>query len=66
MKLILEFSDQNLNPAATAKNRDNYSQREAARAVMADAEGRIALLHVVKYGYYKIPGGGIDPGESIE
>ena len=66
MKIILEFTDQDLDPDAPARIRAEYMQREAARAVMTDGEGRIALLHVVKYGFYKLPGGGIDPGEGVE
>ena len=66
MKIILEFTDQDLDPGALPRNRAKYKQRQAARAVMTDGEGRIALMHVVKYGYYKLPGGGIDPGEGVE
>jgi 8-oxo-dGTP pyrophosphatase MutT (NUDIX family) len=65
MKTILEFSDTDLDPAAPARDRSNYKRREAARAVVTDDDGRVALLHVVKYGYYKLPGGGIDAGESV-
>jgi 8-oxo-dGTP diphosphatase len=37
-----------------------FPVREAARAVVADAQGNIALLHVPKNQYYKLPGGGIE------
>jgi 8-oxo-dGTP pyrophosphatase MutT (NUDIX family) len=37
--------------------------RHAARAVIFDGQ-KIALMHVKKVGYYKLPGGGIDDGES--
>ncbi|MDD5251594.1 MAG: NUDIX domain-containing protein [Patescibacteria group bacterium] len=39
--------------------------REAARAILLDDKGRVALLNVSKYGYFKLPGGGIDPGETV-
>jgi len=39
-------------------------QRTAARAVVFDANNQVALLHVGKNGYYKLPGGGIEPGEN--
>lgn len=39
--------------------------RKAARAVVFDATGNVALLHVQKDGYYKLPGGGIEAGEDI-
>lgn len=38
--------------------------REAARAIVTDADGNIALLHVTKEGYYKLPGGGLEGDED--
>ncbi len=43
----------------------SYRVRSAARAIVIDADGNVALLHVGKYGSYKLPGGGIDEGEDI-
>ena len=40
--------------------------RQAARAVVFDDENRVALLHVQKGGYYKIPGGGVEVGEDLK
>ena len=28
-------------------------------------DGKVALVHSLKYDYYKFPGGGIEPGESV-
>jgi 8-oxo-dGTP diphosphatase len=54
-----------LNPEqATPEEAAEYKKREAARAVVVDAEGNIALLHVANDGYYKLPGGGIEEGED--
>lgn len=41
----------------------DYRERRAVRAVITH-EGKIALQHVGKHGYYKLPGGGVDAGES--
>lgn len=38
--------------------------RDSARAVIIK-NGKIALVHSLKYDYYKFPGGGIEPGESM-
>jgi len=55
-----------LNPEyATAAEVDGYKRREAARAVVFDAAGKIALLHVTKNDYHKLPGGGVEAGESV-
>lgn len=37
--------------------------RPSARAVII-REGKLAMMHSKKYGYYKLPGGGIKPGET--
>lgn len=39
--------------------------RHAARAVLLDENHQIAILHVGKFDYYKIPGGGIEASEDI-
>ena len=40
--------------------------REAARAIVFDGDGNVALLHATKNNYYKLPGGGIEEGEDNE
>ena len=56
--LLLNLNNVSHKEAAT------YTLREAARAVVFDKEGKIALLHVTKRNFYKLPGGGIDKGED--
>lgn len=54
-----------LNPENATENEvKNYRVREAARAVVIDNEGKIALLHVSKEKYYKLPGGGLEGTED--
>ncbi len=56
-----------INPEnASEEEAESYLVREAARAVVFDGERNVALLHVSKNGYYKLPGGGVDEGESFE
>lgn len=43
-----------------------FDVREAARGVVVNDNGHVALLHVSRDSYYKLPGGGIDPGEDRE
>ena len=45
---------------------DKFAVRKAARAVVFDKDGLVALLHATKNHYYKLPGGGIEPGETNE
>lgn len=41
-----------------------YPVREAARAVVVDEKGNVALLFVKQKNYYKLPGGGIEDSED--
>ena len=45
---------------------EKFEFRQAARAVVFDSEGKIALLFVSKKNYHKLPGGGIEKDENIE
>jgi 8-oxo-dGTP diphosphatase len=47
-------------------DRPDYNIRRAARAVVTDADGSVALLHARTRDYYKLPGGGIDNDEDIQ
>ena len=38
--------------------------RRAARAVLLNAAGQVAIMHFTATGSYKLPGGGIDEGED--
>lgn len=56
-----------INPENISENEANaFAVRRAARAVVFDADGNIALLNVTKHGYHKLPGGGIEGEESKE
>lgn len=56
-----------LNPeGVNVKKIERWHTRRAARAVVFDNKKRIGLLHVKKENYYKLPGGGIEPGENIK
>lgn len=40
-------------------------KRPSVRGIIVK-DGRIAMMHSLKYDYYKLPGGGIEEGESFE
>lgn len=65
--MLLKLDQHELCPdEVTVGDRASYFHRVAARAVLFDGDGRIALMHAAKHGYYKLPGGGVDEGETIE
>ena len=56
-----------INPEAVTESlAATYEVREAARGVVVDADGLIALLWVGKHGYAKLPGGGLENGDDAE
>lgn len=60
MRLLATFNPEKV----TAEESAAYTTREAARAVVFDAEGKIGLLDVSKWHYHKLPGGGFEEGED--
>lgn len=66
MKTLREIHHSEIVPAASDKNPANFRERRAARAIVVDNEGRIALLYVGKYGYHKLPGGGVEDNEDVK
>lgn len=65
MKLIAQFDQHELGYTSPEDRATDYIRR-AARAVMTNDSGQVALMYFTKTGSYKLPGGGIDEGESIE
>ncbi len=63
MKTILELSDADV--CVKPKEDSKHIPRTAARAIVLN-KGNIALIHISKHKYHKLPGGGVDPGESIQ
>ncbi len=67
-ELLVEIRDAGLfaeRKTDHAADEQKFALRQAARAVLMDDAGRIALMHVAKDGYHKLPGGGIEPGEDV-
>ncbi|MFH1456099.1 MAG: NUDIX domain-containing protein [archaeon] len=63
MQLLKEIRDKDLG--IDPKEEVKYRLRMAARAVLLDKNNKIALLHVTKHHYHKLPGGGIEDEEQI-
>ncbi|WP_314589849.1 NUDIX hydrolase [Paenibacillus terrigena] len=63
MKLIKEIYQQGAKSPDTEMP---YHIRKAARAIVWNDAKEMALMHVSSDGYYKLPGGGIEAGESNE
>jgi len=65
MKLLLEISDKDVNNGPVERFNKPYTLRKAARAIVVNSKNEIAFQFVSKHNYHKLPGGGINEGESI-
>lgn len=57
MRLLFEMDKKDYGECTCSFTRDS------ARSIII-RNGKIAMIHSLKYDYYKFPGGGIEPGES--
>ena len=58
MKLLKHIEDKHF------VDKNDTWKRSAARAIVFDDDGLMPLMFVSKFNYHKLPGGGIDKGES--
>lgn len=66
MELIKKIYEQDIGLGGDLQENLNYKTRRAARAIVFNRKDEIAVLHVRKYNYYKLPGGGVERGESLK
>lgn len=66
MKLIRTITEKDFGRTENPDAWGDFKERFAARAIIFDSDGRIALMHVSNLDYYKLPGGGVDEDESLE
>ena len=59
MRELFVIDRKNYNPNGSV------GKRPSVRGIIF-RDGKIAMMHSVKYNYYKLPGGGIEPGETME
>ena len=59
MRLLFELDTKDYDPNGVP------FVRPSVRGIII-RDGRVAMVHSLKYDYYKYPGGGIEPGETME
>ena len=59
MRELFILDKKNYNPNGTV------GKRPSVRGIIIK-DGKIAMMHSKKFDYYKLPGGGIEPGETLE
>lgn len=65
MELLATIRESERFKTGSSTPPNDYHLRKAARAVVLDADGSVALLHVNRYGYHKLPGGGVKENENL-
>ena len=67
MKLLKEITDKSVGLGNDIEQLgSNYELRKSARAIVLNTKGEMATQYLQNYTYHKLPGGGVDPGETIE
>ena len=67
MKILKEISEGSLVLSDEfEKFGEFYELRKSARAILLNDKGEMATQYLKTYTYHKLPGGGVDQGESIE
>jgi 8-oxo-dGTP diphosphatase len=66
MKTLATITEQDINPDALVIDTSRFRERQAARAVIVNGQGEVALLHVANKGYHKLPGGGVEADEDLQ
>ena len=60
MKLLAEISE------ATLGTGTEYILRKSARVILLNATGEMAVQYLATYNFHKLPGGGVEVGETVE
>lgn len=67
MKMLAEISDRTVGLSDEGEELGTpYELRKSARAILLDADGNMATQYLQTYTYHKLPGGGVDRGETVE
>jgi 8-oxo-dGTP diphosphatase len=63
MNLLKTITDSDLSLGFPAPA--HYEERQASRAIIFDRDNKVALLHATNKHFHKLPGGGVNEGESL-
>ena len=66
MKLLKEITERSLGVSDKEILEEKFRFRKSARAVLLNDKNEVCLQHVTKWNYYKLPGGGVEIGETVE
>lgn len=64
--LLAYLTDEEIHGQKIDWETRQFAIRRAARGVMVDEAGLVGMIKIGNANYYKLPGGGIDAGETVE
>jgi 8-oxo-dGTP pyrophosphatase MutT (NUDIX family) len=65
MEILREISDATLGIGVPEQLKGTYELRKNARVILLNSEGKMAIQHLQNQHFYKLPGGGVDAGETV-
>jgi 8-oxo-dGTP diphosphatase len=66
MKILAEISEGTLGLGGYEQLGGSYKLEKSARAILLNAEGAMAVQFLQTYAFHKLPGGGVETGETVE
>ena len=67
MKLLAEITDDSVGlEGGVEKLGENYQVRKSGRAILLNKKGEMAVQYLENHKYHKLPGGGVNVGETTE
>lgn len=66
MKILTEINDATVGLGTAEQLGSSYELRKSARAILKKSDGTIAVQYIARSHFHKLPGGGVESGESIE
>ncbi|HEX6258640.1 MAG TPA: NUDIX domain-containing protein [Candidatus Saccharimonadales bacterium] len=64
MNVLFEIRDSDVFRGARDLDPSRFAEKKTSRIILLNSLGNVALLRVDKYQYHKLPGGGVERGES--
>lgn len=66
MEILGEITDRSLGFSDYEILEAQFTLRKSARAIVRHPNGTIAIQHLTNHFIHKLPGGGVEPGETVE
>jgi ADP-ribose pyrophosphatase YjhB (NUDIX family) len=65
MKILAEVSEATLGIGVAEQLGTEYTLRKSARVILLNTAGEMATQYLATYNFHKLPGGGVEAGETV-